>query len=155
MDKNKELEYWEGHENLKDTDSVRFAVDWFGERLRNPSFDEEATDWKTISLKQQAIKRYESTPIEQRELEIKGFQRKLYKYLCSSITFLPEALLVCNYVPIHGLDLLVSIQTSLVFPPKTYMLVTDRTVKVGSLGDAIGSVEPIFVADKAKVKDID
>jgi hypothetical protein len=35
------------------------------------------------------------------------------------------------------------------------MLVTERTVKVGTLSSVTGNVEPIFVADKDKIKDRD
>jgi hypothetical protein len=90
---NKDLEYWEGHEGLKDTDSIRFAVDWFGERLRNPSFDDDRTNWRASSTRNQAIELHSSISKEELEAEIKSFQRTLYKYLCGSFAYFSQIML--------------------------------------------------------------
>jgi len=153
-DKNNNLEYWEGHGDIKDADSIRFAVDWFGEKLRHPSFDDEDTNDRRRTLRTRAMELYSSVSQEQRETEIREFQRILYNYLCKSIPLLQQSMLLCDYQPIDILDTLSYKQKSLVFPPKTYMLITDKTVKVGSLYKITGKVEPIFTTDKDKIKDI-
>jgi hypothetical protein len=147
-EKNNNFEYWEGHENINDVDSVRFAVDWFGEKLRHPSFEEENIDERRKVLRTRALELYTNTSPEQRETEIREFQRILYVYLCRSLPILQQPMLLCDYQPIDILDTLSHRQKSLVFPPNTYMLVTNITVKVGSLDNITGNVEPIFVADK-------
>jgi len=154
-DKNDNLEYWEGHGDIKDTDSIRFAVDWFGEKLRNPSFDEENIDERRRTLRTKALELHSKTSQEQLEMEIREFQRILYSYLCKSFPLFQQVLLMCDYQPLNILDTLSYKQKSLVFPTKTYMLITDKTVKVGSLNKITDKIEPIFTAEKDKIKDID
>lgn len=150
---NDKLEYWENPDfQLRgDDSSIRFAVDWWGGELQNPTFDNQDDSIESLQASLAATNFVQDKPVS--DLKTKRFQRELYNQLCRLLRSYKEdafVALTTDYAPIGHLQSIVEDcgLENYMFPWKIDMLVYKEKVILGKNNSDYQTIFPSYKVKK-------